>query len=234
MGIKKAPDIDFGDAPDSYGTLLASNGARHTIAGPRLGSLIDVETNGNPTFGATGDDFAALDDEDGVSFAGLIVGGSGTATVTLTNAAAAQLDAWVDFNLNGVFDHPSEQIFDSVGIVAGPNPLTFSVPATAVPAVTYARFRVSVGGGLTPTGFGGAGEVEDYEVAVERGQQLDYGDAPKSYLTLLADNGRPARRGRTAIGHRDRRRSRRESIVARRRRRLAGRPTTRMACRSRP
>jgi len=70
VGIEKAPDIDYGDAPDSFGTLLASNGARHTIAGPRLGSVIDVETNGNPTFGATGDDFTALDDEEGVLLAG--------------------------------------------------------------------------------------------------------------------------------------------------------------------
>ena len=189
VGILQAQELDFGDAPDSYGTLLASNGARHTIGGPRLGSSIDVEPNGNPTFGATGDDWAALDDEDGVVFGGLFIGGSGTVTVALSNAVAAQLDAWVDFNLNGVFDHPSEQILASAGLVAGANTLTFSVPVTAVLAVTHARFRVSVGGGLTPTGLGGAGEVEDYEVAVERLTQLDFGDAPKSYLTLLADNG---------------------------------------------
>ena len=189
VGILQTQELDFGDAPDSYGTLLASNGPRHAIGGPRLGSVIDVEPNGNPTFGATGDNGTALDDEDGVVFAGLFIGGSGTVTVTLSNAATAQLDAWVDFNSNGVFDHPSEQILASAGIVAGANTLTFSVPVTAVPAVTHARFRVSVGGGLTPTGFGGAGEVEDYEVAVEKVTQLDYGDAPKSYLTLLADNG---------------------------------------------
>lgn len=189
VGIQKAPDIDYGDAPDSYGTLLASNGARHTIGGPRLGSLIDVEPNGNPVFGATGDDFSALDDEDGVTLSSLPIGGTGTITVTLTNAPVAQLDAWVDFNSNGVFDHPSEQVLASAGLVAGSNTLSFAVPVTAVPAVTYVRFRVSVGGGLTPTGFGGAGEVEDYEVAVQKGQQLDYGDAPKSYLTLLSDNG---------------------------------------------
>lgn len=47
------PDVlfDFGDAPDSYGTLLASNGARHTINDtllPRLGRSIDSESNGQP------------------------------------------------------------------------------------------------------------------------------------------------------------------------------------------
>src|SRR5438046_8082849 len=35
-------EADFGDAPDSYGTTLASNGARHRLApGVQLGALID-------------------------------------------------------------------------------------------------------------------------------------------------------------------------------------------------
>ncbi|QDT09692.1 tandem-95 repeat protein [Planctomycetes bacterium K23_9] len=47
------PDVvfDFGDAPDSYGTLDASNGARHTVAAdrtPRLGRYLDTETDGAP------------------------------------------------------------------------------------------------------------------------------------------------------------------------------------------
>ena len=47
------PDVkfDFGDAPDSYGTLSASNGARHTVNGsglPRLGVFVDTESNGQP------------------------------------------------------------------------------------------------------------------------------------------------------------------------------------------
>ncbi len=47
------PDVkfDFGDAPDSYGTLSASNGARHTVNGsglPRLGVFVDTETDGQP------------------------------------------------------------------------------------------------------------------------------------------------------------------------------------------
>lgn len=43
--------FDFGDAPDSYGTTLARDGARHTVSGdalPRLGRFIDTEEDGQP------------------------------------------------------------------------------------------------------------------------------------------------------------------------------------------
>lgn len=49
--------FDFGDAPDSYGTLLGSNGARHAIVpGFHLGQRLDGEPNGQPSADATGDD----------------------------------------------------------------------------------------------------------------------------------------------------------------------------------
>jgi hypothetical protein len=72
--------LDYGDLPDSYGTTLAANGARHTIT-PALfmGACVDAELDGQPTANALGDDnngglfsFGACaqpgDDEDGVVF----------------------------------------------------------------------------------------------------------------------------------------------------------------------
>lgn len=44
--------FDLGDAPRSYGTMFAENGARHTVDGtrlPRLGRFIDTELDGQPT-----------------------------------------------------------------------------------------------------------------------------------------------------------------------------------------
>ena len=44
-------EFDFGDAPNSYGTLEIDNGARHTISDdrlPRLGAYLDTEINGQP------------------------------------------------------------------------------------------------------------------------------------------------------------------------------------------
>src|SRR5207253_9661239 len=41
--------LDFGDAPASYGTLIADDGARHVISnGLHMGSSVDFEINGQP------------------------------------------------------------------------------------------------------------------------------------------------------------------------------------------
>ncbi len=73
-------DIDYGDAPNSYRTLLASNGPRHIISTsdtPRLGILADGEDDGQPAMPmmpADNDDMTDDDDEDGLivgSFVGM-------------------------------------------------------------------------------------------------------------------------------------------------------------------
>lgn len=155
---------DFGDAPDSYGTLLASNGARHNqvFGAPVLGAELDVEANGQPTANADGDDTnGGLDDEDGVVLPpNLIAGVPNSATVT-ASAAGGKLDAWVDFNRNGAFE-PGEKIATSLALAAGANNVTFAVPATASSGATAARFRISTAGGLGPKGLAADGEVEDY------------------------------------------------------------------------
>jgi uncharacterized repeat protein (TIGR01451 family) len=105
-------EFDFGDAPDSYGTLLADDGARHAVGGPLLGSQVEPDSDGQPNDTATGDDNDGIDDEDGVTFTSLLVQGQ-SATVTVHASGELQLDAWIDFNGNGVFEHPAEQVFAS-------------------------------------------------------------------------------------------------------------------------
>jgi len=159
---------DYGDAPDSYGTLLASDGARHAVvAGYHLGPVVDGEPDGQPSPLADGDDLnpiGAADDEDGVVLPTILVPGS-MADVTVDGGpSGGMLDGWIDFNANGLFDHPAEHLFGGASLVItpGPNPpIGFPVPATAVMGTTYARFRLSSTGGLTPTGFAPDGEVED-------------------------------------------------------------------------
>ncbi len=163
---------DFGDAPDpSYPTLLASNGARHTIVsgGPILGSAIDDETDGQPTAAADGDDLAGSvpDDDDGVTFGSIMVGQLGAqVTVAVTNGPA-KLDGWIDFNGDGSWGGPMEQIFDSVDVAAGDNVLTFDVPSWAADGPRYARFRLSTAGDLGHGGPAADGEVEDYQVTID-------------------------------------------------------------------
>ncbi|MBL7187982.1 MAG: tandem-95 repeat protein [Phycisphaerae bacterium] len=167
--------LDYGDAPDSYGTLLASNGARHAIVqGHSLGPIVDAEPDGQPSPLADGDDLnppGQPDDEDGVTLPPALTAGDPAATITINSGPfGGMLDAWIDFNGNGVFDHPSEHLWGgtSQSLTAGANlPLTFMVPDEAVPGPTYARFRLSNEGGLTPTGFAPDGEVEDYLVEIE-------------------------------------------------------------------
>gem|GEM_PF-6232011 len=158
--------FDFGDAPNSYGTRLNNNGARHRITdGVRLGQRIDREADGKPSNGAWRDDLTHRDDEDGVFFTSAIVPGQ-VATVDVgVSRGNGLLDAWMDFNKDGTFT-PNEQIFNSVAVTPGLNPLSFDVPAVVGnPAIPlYSRFRVSTAGGLSPVGRADDGEVEDYAV----------------------------------------------------------------------
>jgi len=153
--------LDFGDAPASYGTLIADDGARHVILnGLHMGAGVDFEINGQPNTTATGDDINGSDDEDGVTLpTGLI---SGRAAAVIVNASAVgKLDAWIDFGRDGHFD-PTDRIADSLVVFPGSNTIHFNVPATAVTGSTFARFRISTAGGLGPTGSAADGEVEDY------------------------------------------------------------------------
>ncbi|GEM_PF-888596 len=157
---------DYGDAPAPYATLLASNGARHITGSLYLGSSIDAESDGQPQTDALGDDNTGIDDEDGVVFTSPLRVGQ-TAGIQVTASASGMLDAWIDFNGDGDWIDSGEQVFNSQSVVAGSNALSISVPATAqATSKTFARFRLSAAGGLTPTGLTVNGEVEDYAVVI--------------------------------------------------------------------
>ncbi len=168
---------DFGDAPDSYGTLAASGGARHVInsgVSIRLGKIVDSETDGFPAAAgapATGDDTNALSDEDGIAFLTAMTTGLTAkikAVAKFLGVTSAKLDAWIDFNHNGSFD-PAEKIISSKSVANGDNTLSFKVPAGALAGNTYARFRITQNGIDLPTGIAPDGEVEDYRVTLKQG-----------------------------------------------------------------
>ncbi|HET8772672.1 MAG TPA: GEVED domain-containing protein [Thermoanaerobaculia bacterium] len=177
---------DFGDAPDSYGTLVASNGARHLVqTGFSLGVGVDAEPDGQPSAGANGDGA----DEDGVTLPALNACASAGYTVVLTNSAALnapRLDAWVDFDGDGAFQDPRDRIAAGVVLAIGANNLNAAIPCDVRTRSTYARFRLSDGGIATPTGLSIPGEVEDYVATL---QGYDYGDAPAPHPVLAAGNG---------------------------------------------
>ena len=198
------PRYDYGDAPDvapgtargNYNTTALNNGPYHLLGvpgAPFLGSSVDADSGLLQNVAATADDVAASDltigsapagDENGVTFTGPFTPGAPAAfTVTSGGPAPCHVDAWVDWNQDGVFGNsPGEQIATNLVVPTGaPTVISPTVPATAVPGFTYARFRCSSAGNLGPTGPALDGEVEDYRVAVFG---YDYGDAPASYGTV--------------------------------------------------
>jgi len=166
--------MDFGDAPDPlYPTYYANNGASHLIIpGFLLGYEIDAEPDGQPTLpDALGDDNNGLSDEDGVTFnvGFLPPGGPVIAYLNMINSTQdGMVDAWIDFNQNGSWADPGDQILFGQYVAAGVTTMAnFNVPPDAVPGRTYARFRLSLQGGLSYDGPADSGEVEDYFVDIE-------------------------------------------------------------------
>ena len=163
FGNRPQHAMDFGDAPDTYGTLLGSDGARHLSRGPYLGLARDAEPDGQPMVDASGDNVLGLIDEDGVSFTSELVRGD-LATIVASASSSGLLDAWIDFDRNGVFDDATEQVLASEPLVAGENELLIGVPLMAQAGASFARFRISTAGGLLPTGEAPDGEIEDHPV----------------------------------------------------------------------
>ncbi|MCA9062387.1 MAG: hypothetical protein KDA96_04995, partial [Planctomycetaceae bacterium] len=159
--------VDYGDAPDSYGTTKAFSGAGHTMTGGLfLGATVDSELDGQPIPPTTGDGA----DEDGVAFP-VTLERDGTLDlptfIYVTASQAGKLDAWLDWNQNGTFDsgeHISGGL--SIDVVAGLNRIDFTIPAGTELGQTHMRFRISSAGLLAPTGRADDGEVEDYVVDV--------------------------------------------------------------------
>ncbi len=192
---------DLGDLPDSYQTLLASNGAVHTIVpGVHLGASVDAETDGVPSVNADGDDLTGIDDEDGVThnnlFGNELIAGRDN-PVQVTASVPGFLNCWYDWNDNGNFGDPGEYVFADVPLTAGLNNLSVTAPFSAAGADRiYLRCRFTTGPGQAVQPFGSApnGEVEDYVVPLVT---VDMGDLPDAlpgtsagdYQTRRADNG---------------------------------------------
>ena len=163
-----AEEMDFGDAPRPYPTLLTNDGARHKIvpSGPWLGDAgdsPDPEADGQPDFWAFGDDSRdGNNDERGVSGLQLSRGKSVTISVYVSGGGG-YVDAWIDFNKNGNWNDPDEQVH-SGWLPDGDNPISVTTPSNSTIGLTYSRFRISSLGGLAPTGPADDGEVEDHSV----------------------------------------------------------------------
>ena len=147
------------------------------------------------------------DDEDGVDFGSVTnpngVLNKGVLTpISVTVSGSGVVEAWIDFNVDGDWTDPGEQIISaetpgavfSGGEVPITRVFTVTVPATSpTPPTaldTYARFRVSAEGGLDPTGLSLSGEVEDYVVKILPGSPPTLTDQ-NANRTFTVEEGRP-------------------------------------------
>ncbi len=196
--------LDFGDAPDSYKTLLASDGPRHALGlvGSYLGIFPpDFENDGHPTADATGDDLSGSADEpadeQGVTLASPLVRGHQTIYSVFVRevTTSTRLAAWWDLNNNGSFD-TQELVVNSDNLPPTTQTL-LNVPLNA-PDHYFVRLRlgqlpVDATGRPLPTGQAIGGEVEDQRLRVygdrNGGSNLDFGDAPRLYRTEFRARG---------------------------------------------
>jgi uncharacterized repeat protein (TIGR01451 family) len=152
---------------------------------PRLGNLIDSESTVPASATATGDDAvpAGSNDED-VPFPAQIDAFRG-GTVTLGPfgcSGPGQVQGWIDWNHDQVFDPATEASGELTGGTVTPGPtvcsliredtevsLSFAVPDNAQEGATFARLRIAPidAVSLEPAGLAVGGEVEDHRVSVE-------------------------------------------------------------------
>lgn len=166
--VSVGSSFDYGDAPDTYHTLYASNGPYHSVSGNLyLGTGETCDPDGQPGTAANSD---ALDD--GVTFP-VPCANCNTFTVSINaynnSGQYATIAGWIDFNKNGVFDaseRRSVRIPSSVStqVVS----LTFTVTSfSSATPTTYGRFRIANDSTevANPTGLATSGEVEDYQIS---------------------------------------------------------------------
>ena len=111
------PGLDFGDAPNSYQTNLASNGPRHQLgSGIKFGDSVDAESNGQPSANAS-DDGA---DEDGITFPDgtTILRGNVSPAPFVAKAVVMPADAGQTLRATDNFDTPDGSNL-SYGLGAG-------------------------------------------------------------------------------------------------------------------
>ncbi len=173
---------DYGDAPNTYGTLLAG-GASHLLGLRELWLGVnrpDGESNGQVGGGvATADDttaISAIDDEDGVTtFPACPNNTTYTVTVSASDVRTAGADGtirgYMDWNRDGDFGDAGETSAATTVTRTNGDPQNYAVLWSGVPSgcggatATFARFRFSTTASSSPIGQLPDGEVEDYQVA---------------------------------------------------------------------
>ncbi|MEP1230236.1 MAG: GEVED domain-containing protein, partial [Litorimonas sp.] len=149
-------DEDFGDAPSTYGNPI------HTLVNNiRLGGTNTADAGPFNSSTASADN-----GDDGVTIPPFTETSNATIIVNVVGAGGF-LQGWVDWNGDGDFNDPDEQIAinvqdtDNNGIIEIP----VAVPSSTTTGQTFARFRWSTSSGIATNTAVSDGEVEDYLIS---------------------------------------------------------------------
>ncbi len=170
--IGEESTIDFGDAPDSYGTSLDNNGARHNMTDSLyLGVSVGGDDNGvTPVTGFE----QSMD-----------------AAVQVEAQGTGYLNVWADWDQDGSFDSKDHEVVDQL-LNNGSNIVVLDVPADAELGQTWLRARYSSTQGIGPTGGVSDGEVEDIQIMItEQGTSVISYPGSNEYTTLAFEDKWP-------------------------------------------
>lgn len=166
--IADIPDLDFGDAPNSFKTLLSNtanipDGPSHIInKGIFLGQGITSDKDGKPSLLANKDE-----KDDGVIFPKInnenTLISNKINNLEILASQNGYISIWIDSNFNGIFD--SFEMY-SFNVKKGINTVPIKFKNTTKDGKTYFRIRYSTYSDdiKTPTGTSRDGEVEDYYI----------------------------------------------------------------------
>jgi hypothetical protein len=181
--------VDFADLPDDglpgtgqgdYHTLASNNGPSHgIITGLKLGNNIDAESDGQPSTNGDGDDNDLDgDDDDGATIGAtydIVPGGTIRIPISVTNTTGntAYLVAWIDWNGDGDFNDPGEEVVNINDGAGFPPYLTIPIPTTATTGTDFGMIvRLSNTQPTSPEGYLSSGEVESYLIDVNCPAQI--------------------------------------------------------------
>lgn len=191
--------VDLSDAPASYGRALHGMSDANMYIGT---TPADADTQFLDSLQADGDDNNNTDDEGGANITEVTQ--DEAVTLTINVSGNGYLQAWLDFNSNGVFD-AGEQIAtdlqdgsanDTDGSNNGSISVAFTVPSAATVGQSYLRIRWSSQAALGASDAASDGEVEDYAIQIKKKtndpigcSSLDgFDDAVAKSVSLTAGN----------------------------------------------
>jgi LruC domain-containing protein len=162
------PTVDYGDAPDSYGTTLFNNGARHGISDIYLGNTITAEHTANV--------YPKTDVDDGITFLTPLLAGSDS-LIQVQATGIGYLSIWGDWNRDGQFSNDEKMVSDQY-LDNTTDVLLVNSPITALNGFTWVRARFTSTAPVLASGGVSDGEVEDYRVLVTNANNSQIQDSP--------------------------------------------------------